>query len=60
MSTVAENYEIDEDDLEAKAEDSEYWAKAYEFYLDNKNKPVDRLTDSQASWMEKIEAGLKR
>jgi uncharacterized membrane protein YqiK len=60
MQTVKEMYEINEDDLEERAEDSEYWASAYNFYLDNKNKPADRLTDKQAAWMEKIEEQLNR
>lgn len=59
MEKVSEFYEIDEDELEAKSEESSYWENSYFFYLEVKNKPVDNLSDRQKDWLESIEKELK-
>lgn len=58
LITVEEAYEIDEDELHIRADDSDYWRKAEKFYLENKHRPAIRLTVDQKIWIEKIEDQL--
>ena len=55
MNTVAENFNIDEDELFNNREESEYWEKAYAFFMDVKDEDTDDLSQSQMDWLYKIE-----
>lgn len=42
------------DVLEALADESDYWQKCYDFYLNNLEKPIERMTPRMAKWADKI------
>ena len=55
---VHERFTIDEETLDAMAENSDYWEKARSFYLQVKDTEVDELTDGQLGWLVTIERSL--
>ena len=55
MNLVKDNYNIDEEILLEKSEESDYWEKSYNFYMQVKEYPIDRLSFSQEDWLDKIE-----
>lgn len=56
---ICELYEIDEDALYCKADESEYWSSCASFYESVKNKRIDLISQKQRDWLEKIEIGLQ-
>jgi hypothetical protein len=60
MATVETTYNIDEDTLADKSEESDYWGRSYSFYQDVRQKDVDSLSSSQTAWLDRIEKGLNR
>ena len=58
--TVKEIYDIDVNVLCDKAEQSDYWEGCLKFYSQVEDKPIEELTDKQASWMDKIEHAHRR
>jgi hypothetical protein len=61
-TTCEEHYDIDEDELEVRALDSEseYLDKCLEFWRDKKDTPIQELSHKQANWLEKIEESLQQ
>jgi hypothetical protein len=55
---VADDFDIDEMDLERKAAYSEYWNEAHSFYLEVKNEFTSTLSEHQQQWLNKIEEQL--
>lgn len=53
--SVKKSYNIDEDLLEEKAEESDYWSRARDFYNEVKDKDTSELTGAQLDWLQKIE-----
>jgi hypothetical protein len=60
MATVEATYNIDEEVLSDKAEESDYWGRSNTFYQDVKHKDTDDLSPQQVVWLEKIETSLER
>lgn len=52
---VEDVYYIDQDWIEAIADDSDYWEASLRFWNQVKKKPLDSLTPKQAEWLAKIE-----
>jgi len=57
---VKDVYSIDEDDLFERSETSDYWAKAWDFYCDVKERSYEYLTRGQEDWLGRIENDLDR
>ena len=55
---VRDRWEIDEDLLTLKADESEYWRKSSDFYESVLNIPADYMSPSQQEWLTKIEQDL--
>ena len=51
-------YNIDEDELCNKSEESEYWDKCFRFYVGIKKTDVANLSISQKDWLNNIEDKL--
>ena len=56
---VKDAFDIDEDELLLKSEESDYWQGSYDFYVENKNHPVHYMSEKQEEWLNKIETDLK-
>jgi hypothetical protein len=52
---VEDVYYIDQDWIEAVADDSDYWEASLKFWNQVKGKPIDSLTPKQMEWLTKIE-----
>jgi hypothetical protein len=57
---VSKQYPIDENELAGRAEGSDYWRGAYEFWLSIKNKLFVSITPKQQAWLQKIEEDLEK
>lgn len=55
---IHEMFQIDELDLEDRAQTSDYWMKAYEFYLQVKDKDISDVSEKVIDWLRKIEYDL--
>ena len=55
---VKNNYEIDFDVLQEKAETSDYWKNAADFVERVWEKPFASLSEKEQDWLEKIEKQL--
>lgn len=51
---VSKFYQIDEDELHIKAQESEYWESCERFYLSVKDKNIKDVSEKQIAWLEKI------
>lgn len=57
MATIQEAYKITDDELDAldeKAQESDYWDKAYNFVLQVIDKNLETISDKQQVWLETI------
>lgn len=52
---VEDVYDICEDWLHSVSEDGSYWEASYRFYNEVKKKPVEKLSDKQKEWLNKLE-----
>ena len=62
MSTVKEEFAIDEDDLQVTAEEldwNDFWVNGYDMYMKIKDKPICQISEGQKNYLQKLEDGLK-
>jgi hypothetical protein len=52
--SVKESYDFDEELLEELADGNPYWNKVQTFYLDNKNKNIEMMSEKQIAWLDRI------
>jgi len=56
---VREQYDITQDEIEAKSTDNDYWRTVLDFWVDVELKEVSDLSYKQQAWLDKIEKALR-
>lgn len=56
---VRDVYDIDDDWLYEKSEESDYWQNSFDFYNEVAGMRCKYLTEKQVSWLNKIEDACK-
>lgn len=55
---VCDTYDVDEDVLGEKAEESDYWEKSRVFWYQVKDSQIADLSVAQVDWLHRIEQAL--
>jgi len=55
---VCEYFQIDELELEERAQINDYWESAYDYYMKVKDRPLSSISRKMTDWLTKIEFDL--